>query len=118
MSFRDQPDPLRNLFDTLKSRATDFATEVSTETATVAEESHTGSIARFAIKKWDDIPGLLAGERWTLSGRMILLEIKLEERGLGAYLYIGPSSSPTRAEFLGSLLAQRLIAKSATLGKG
>lgn len=58
------------------------------------------------------------GERGTNSKRMILIEMKLEDRGLGAYAYIGPSSAKSRTTFVTSLLAKNAITRQAAQAKG
>lgn len=116
--MQHRPDPIRNLFNALKTAAVEIAAAASTATMSVVEDAHTASILRFAIKEWDQIPGFRDGERWTNSKRMILIEMKFEDSGLGAYAHIGPSSAKSRTTFVTSLLAKNAITRQAAQAGG
>jgi hypothetical protein len=111
--MKNRPYPIRQLFETLKSQASDLAAHASNPDFTVVPDEHESGIIRFGISQWDSVPGFCSANDWTSTNRLVLLELKLGAEGLGMFAYVGPSSRPFRKRLLAGLLSENLITRSA-----
>ncbi|MGQ3210618.1 PD-(D/E)XK nuclease family protein [Shinella sp.] len=110
--MRNRPNPLRQLFETLKSQAGDLAEGASTPGITVVPDEPASGNVRFGVTEWDAVPGFLSSKDWTASGRLVLFELKYGNGGLNLFACIGPSSNPLRKRFLSALLEKGVITKA------
>jgi hypothetical protein len=64
------------------------------------------------VEHWDALPGFRDGSGWTNSGRVMLIEIKLQRERVSAYIYTGPTTTPAlRDKLVSSLTAAGVTRK-------
>ncbi|MBD9449728.1 PD-(D/E)XK nuclease family protein [Rhizobium sp. RHZ01] len=104
-----RPDPMRNLFEALGNRADELASSNSTKSITLVPDKRQGGIVRWGITQWDSVPGLPEAIQWTPSKRILLIEVKNRDGAISAYMYCGPSPSPTRSALLQTLEDAKIL---------
>lgn len=97
-----RPDPLREIFDQVRADGA-FVSDISPAGVTVIPDKHGKRILRYAFQAWDELTAFRTAREWTSTGRLILLEIKLEDSGIRAYLMIGPGLTSDRDAYASAL---------------
>ncbi|MGH2342013.1 PD-(D/E)XK nuclease family protein [Segnochrobactraceae bacterium EtOH-i3] len=74
-----------------------------------ASEPNKRDIIRFSCRQWDDLPGFRTGDgSWTKSCRLILFELKKQEKGINAFVYLGPGPQVLRDKIASAVLGRNL----------
>lgn len=103
----DPPDPLGGILVAILAAGDEIAAKANEALKgqlTVIRDHDSSRILRFAVAKWDPIPGMV-GVKWTASRRALLFELKVEAEAVFGYLYLGPGEGPERERIYKTLTA-------------
>lgn len=98
-----RPNPLQQAFDQIRADDT-FSAKISHPGVSVVADKHSKRVLRYAFEKWDALEAFQSASDWTATGRLILLEMKLEETGLRVSLMVGPGKTSGRQAYIAALV--------------
>jgi hypothetical protein len=104
--MENRPDTVDGVFGRIFNERDEIALQMSNAVGlSVLVDKSTPSFIRFAIANWDDFPGMLRGEGWTESRRLLLLEFECNRRNglVAARFVIGPGDGGARLEIYRNL---------------
>lgn len=93
-----RPDAASEVFAGLTENQAQIAASFSKAAgAEIVPEHTTKTYARFAVKRWDAVPGMLTGTGWKPSNRMLLFEIFRDSKGgIRCQFVLGPGDPAKR----------------------
>lgn len=113
--INNRPDALGEVFNALVDERDEISVFISCENFQFVCDSHTASLVRFALKKWDLLPGFFTAT-WSPSGRSLLFEIKREGDKAVAVLYLGPFPREYRSKYEAALRDNRMHRPNTKMG--
>ncbi|MEO1168918.1 MAG: PD-(D/E)XK nuclease family protein [Pseudomonadota bacterium] len=99
-----RPDEMTDLFQLVFENRKSIAKRFSEVSGfRVVPDHSTSAFVRFAVEDWDEIPGMLSGEGWTDSKRLLLIELSRRDKAVTIRFQMGPGDSETRQRIFGAL---------------